>query len=164
MKKTLTTIILFAVFISFSNTSQAQLKYGGGINFSTWLNTPGLNLRAEFGIADLLVAVPMIDIGMPRFSTATFMNAASLHLHYNFPITEELQVYPLAGLALKSYLDFDRYGTTNIYHRFGINPVGGAGGKIKLTDSFEVFAEGRLEVGRYSQFVTTLGVLMSAGK
>ncbi len=164
LKKTIILLVIFiALSFSVKQSANAQLKYGAGIFYGTWLNNPGLNLRAEFDIADALVAVPKIDISIPRISTGTFLNSVSLHLHYNFDITEEISIYPLAGVALKSYLDFDSYGNNRLDHRFGVNGVGGAGGQYRLTDTFVVFAEGRLEIGRYSQFVSTVGVLMTPG-
>jgi len=151
-------ILLIISFIFCQQALNAQVRYGTGINYSTWLNTPGVNLRVELGITDALAAVPMLDINLPRFSTWTLINGASLHLHYNVGIVEELDLYPLAGLTIKSYLDFDRYSST--FHKFSFNPTGGAGGKLKLSETFEVFAEGRLEIGRYSQFVGTIGILL----
>lgn len=159
MKRYLVLALIFT-FLSINQESNAQLKYGAGANYSTWLNTPGINLRLEFPVFDELVAVPMVDINIPRFSTGTLLNGLSFHFHYNFEIVEELDLYPLAGATIKSYLDFDRGGSTPVYHRFSFNPTGGAGAKLKLSETFEVFAEGRLEIGRYSQFVSTFGVLL----
>lgn len=159
----LISIFCVAALIMFNQSSKAQLRYGAGLFYGTWLNNPGLNLRAELGVGDTFVIVPMIDLSVPRFSTATFLNSASLHLHYNFEITEELLLYPLAGATMKSYLDFDNYGGTTVHHRLRLNPVGGAGGQLKMTEFFIVFAEGRLELGlpgNYGQFVSTIGVLI----
>ena len=163
MTKKFLVVILICLSVSFfvKPEAKAQLKYGAGIFYGTWMNNPGLNVRAEFSIGESLAAVPKINISIPRLSSGTFLNSVSLHMHYNVEISEELDVYPLAGITLKSYLDIDKYGNDRIFHQFGVNPALGAGGKIKLTDAFEVFAEGRFELGRYHQFVSTIGVLMT---
>jgi len=164
MKKTVCLLLICASFsFSFNQKANAQLKYGGGIFFGTWLNNPGLSVRAEFDVFEGLTAVPKIEISFPRFNTGTFLNAVALHLHYYVEVTEGIAVYPLAGITVKSYLDIDKYGNNRLSHNFGLNPTFGAGGKLKITDSFAVFAEGRYDFGRYHQFVTTLGVLMTPG-
>lgn len=163
-KSLLFLFVCISIIFSVNQSANAQLKYGAGIFYGTWLNNPGLSARAEFGLTDELVMVPNIDLSVPRFHTGTLLNSAGLHLHYKLEVTDEIVVYPLAGATLKSYLDFDRYGNDRVYHNFAINPSAGCGGLLKLSDSFLIFAELRYELGTYLQMVSTVGFLMRPGK
>ena len=82
-----------------------------------------------------------------------------------FAIIDELDIYPLGGVTFKSYLDFDRTGYDRVFHRINVSPTAGAGAKINLTEFFSIFGEGRAEIfGPYKQFVSTIGVIMWAGR
>lgn len=164
MKKISAILVIVVCLMSFNQSADAQVKYGGGIIYSTWLNTPGINARLELPLFEEISLVPMVDISIPRFSTATFINSVSLHLHYNFPVIDELDIYPLAGATFKSYLDFDKTGYDRVYHKFTLNPSIGAGARVNLTEFFSVFGEVRREMFTYHQFVTTVGVLMRPGR
>ena len=160
-KSFLLLIVCVGVLGTCKQPANAQLRYGAGIFYGTWLNNPGLTARAELAITEGLAVVPKIEISIPRMNTGTFLNALAVHLHYSIDVTEGIAVYPLAGVTLKSYLDIDRSGSSRVNHRFGLNPALGAGGKLKITDSFAVFADGRYDIGRYHQFVSTIGILMT---
>ncbi len=149
------------MLFSVNQTSIAQFRYGGGLFYGSYLNNPGLDVRAELPLFEGLSIVPLIDISAPRTSSWTFLNSVSVHAHYNFQVADNVIAYPLAGMALKSYLDFDRTGSDRIDHRFNVNAVGGAGAILELGKRFSVFAEGRLEIGSYSQLVATFGALIT---
>jgi len=139
------------------------MKVGVGLSYGTSLNNPGLNLRAEAEIFENLLIVPKLDIYLPRTSTRTFINTISIHAHYKIELMEQISVYPLAGATLKSYLDFDKYGHDRVDHRLLLNPSGGAGVLFDLSENFSLFGESRVEIGNYSQFVLTAGVLFTPG-
>jgi len=155
--------LLLAVSLTLPREASSQIKYGGGVFYGTYLGNLGLNLRAEMNITEDLALVPKIDVSLPNFHSGTFLNGVTVHGHYYIEAVEGLKVYPIAGLTLKSYLDFDRYGINRVYHGFAINPSGGAGGIFQLDEGFSVFAELRYEIGRYHQFMSTAGVLFTPG-
>ncbi len=163
MKKIFTFIIIIVALSAINQKAEAQIKIGAGLSYATWLNTPGVNLRAEAEVFENLSIVPMLDIYLPRISTWTLINTFSLHVHYNIEVLDQISVYPLLGATMKSYLDFDRSGYDRVYHRFALNPSGGAGALYELSKDFSVFTESRLELGYYSQFVLTAGVRFIPG-
>jgi len=166
MRKIVVVIVLLTAFLSVNQTTKAQVKveFGGGLFYGSWLHMPGINGRIEFDIIENLSMVPMLELSFPKFSTGTFLNSFCVMFHYDFEVTEELEIYPIAGTSLKSYLDFDKHGYDSVFHRFAFNPAFGAGGKVKLTEFFSVFIEGRIEIGSYNQFVSSIGVMVWPGQ
>ena len=164
MKKVFAILVLAVSLVFINSSANSPIRYGGCIFYGTWLNTPGLNARLQLPLFEGLSLVPMIDISVPKFSSGTFINSVSLHFHYDIEIIEELDIYPLGGAAFKSYLDIDRTGYDRVFHRIVFSPTVGAGAKLHMTEYFTIFGELRREMFNYRRFVSTIGVLMWAGR
>ena len=82
LKKSLMLLVIcIALSFSAKQSVNAQLKYGAGIFHGTWLNNPGLNFRAEFDIAEGLVAVPKIDLSIWKVKGIGFLENLILTIH-----------------------------------------------------------------------------------
>lgn len=165
MRNRLVVLILGLLLSGLSAQTVAQLSYGGGIFYGSWLRNAGLDLRAEYALTDDLIIAPKLDISFPDLQfSAKFLTELGAHVHYHLIKQDILVLYPLAGLNIQSYLNADIDPSAYVNMNFGVGLCAGAGGQLILTDNFSFFGEARYALGRYHQFMATAGVLFTPGQ
>ena len=155
-------IILITFFAGmFSVQSMAQLSYGGGVFYGTYLRNLGVELRAEYPLTESLIVAPKLALSLPDFYYGvTFLNELCGHVHYKVFQEDPITLYPLAGICISNYTDIDTSpADLDIHFKFGVNL--GAGGQFRLGENMDIFAEARYTIGYYHQFVATAGLLIT---
>jgi hypothetical protein len=163
MKKHLIIMILLILPITISK-SYGQIDYGGGLFFATQLNNPGIDLRTEFYLMEDLVISPKLDLTWPDIKWGpTFVNEFCLHAHYLFYQEDLITAYPLAGINIQNYIDFDK-NPFDIDFSFGMGFCAGVGAQLHVSESMSFFAEARYATGRYHQLMLTGGIVIHGDK
>jgi opacity protein-like surface antigen len=164
-------------------------KIGGGITGSTGIawnnetdtkshrtNNPAITLKGIYEISVPLHIEPSFTYLMPRVTKTTFGAQTTKQIvsammvdvngHYVFNSLDRFEFYGLAGLNVTligmkwvSEIDGNESKSKESDNAFGLNL--GAGAYMKLTEQFDLFGEAKYILGKYDQFVFTVGVLIN---
>ncbi len=145
-------IITLLLFCTLGVNGQASL--GGGLTFGTDLEEPGIQINADFEVADRWSVSPNLTYwfeGIEDFSLLTLNG----DVHYVVNPNASFKVSPFTGLNLQIANDSrgDRYDDTDA----GLNL--GVGGKTKIGGNAKLYAETKYVISGIDELVLTLGVL-----
>jgi opacity protein-like surface antigen len=179
-------IILGMLLISLSMTAvNAQFtKIGGGLAYGTgyWFNDEQFddNRSGHFagfleGIYEITVPIHIAasitgfypNVTKEELSKTTVSSVmVDINGHYVFNSLDRIEVYGLTGFDLLltwrkiKYLEPEPMEpVTGTDNSFGLNI--GAGTYIKVSDQFDVFAEAKYILSKYSQFMINAGVFIN---
>jgi len=162
---TIKKIALVLALIGSISIMNAQFSVGVGVGFNEGIDAPGLIVKGEFEIMENIVISPSTSYfnGSTISGYKNNLLAVDVNGQYIIEImTDELKVYPLAGLNYSSYKHGFRQSndlrlTGNTGNALGLN-VGG-GGRWYFSDQMSVFAELKYTVSDLSQVVVGAGIL-----
>ncbi len=162
---TIKKIALIVTLIASISTINAQLSVGVGAAYNEGIDAPGLLVKGEFEIMEGIVISPSVSFFSGSTISGYKNNLFALDVNGQYIIeimTDELKVYPLAGLNYSSYKHGFRQSndfvlTGNTGNALGLN-VGG-GGRWYFSDQMSVFAELKYTVSNLSQVVLGAGIL-----
>jgi len=150
--------LLFTTFFSvFAQKDEKSI--GLNLGYGTEIKSLGIGAKFNYNITDPIQLSPSFNYFLKKDGLSMWeLNA---DVHYLFPITEKLKVYPLAGLTLtgwkmsgdgfddsdipdwmKEYMDDDDYdmdGGSSSTTKFGINLGGGV--SYDITNTISIGAE-----------------------
>ncbi len=165
---TLKRITLLLALVGCVFMMNAQLLIGGGLGYNDYVAGPGVIIKGEFEIMEDIVISPNASyfIGSKIYNQKRNLLAFDVNGQYIIEImTDELKIYPLAGLNFSNYktggyyLEDGRVKERPIKgNALGLN-VGG-GGRWYLSDQMSVFAELKYTVSDISHAVLGAGILL----
>ena len=161
MKKTIVATLFFIGFLSYSQSSMAQVQLGGGLVFGFDIGTVGVNLRGDIPVTEEIDVVPGFIYYFESDINIFEFNANG---HYNFEASDVVQPYALAGLNVSHFeYDDEIFGTLIDLDGTDIGLNLGGGVNFELS-SLSAFAEGRFLLGGFEDFSITAGLLFPIGR
>lgn len=172
MKKTFILLsFLFCLLSALPLQAQLQsIKLGAGVSYGTEIETLGINARGILGITEEIDVVPNVIFFFPNkedfgFASNNFrftwfeLNADG---HYNFELSGDASVYPLAGLnlAIVGYnydgVNIPGYDESDV--EIGLNFGGGI--LFNFTDAIRGFGELKYTTSWTGQIAISAGVII----
>ncbi len=162
---TIKKIALAITLIASISTINAQLSVGVGAGFNEGIDAPGLIVKGEFEIMEDIVISPSVSYFNGSTISGYKNNLLAFDVNGQYIIeimTDELKVYPLAGLNYSSYKNGFKQNNLlelsgNTGNALGLN-VGG-GGRWYFSDQLSAFVELKYTVSNLSQVVLGGGIL-----
>ena len=162
---TLTSICAFA--------QQGEKAIGLNLSYGTEIKNLGIGVKGQYSITDAIRTEASFDYFLKKDGLS--MWDVNLNVHYLFPLTEKLKVYPLVGLSYTNwkfdysdseddygiYLDddddWDGGDSSSSTGKFGLNLGGGI--QYSITDVFTVSFEARYQlINDFDQMIFGVGV------
>ncbi|MBR1620828.1 MAG: porin family protein [Prevotella sp.] len=175
MKKLLFTLAITLATIS-ASAQKGVKTVGANVSYGTEIKNIGIGVKGQYGITDAIRGEASLDYFFKNDGMS--MWDVNLNVHYLFPITEKIKVYPLAGLTFTNwryeiawdfedafegwYLDEEDYEDIKgkesyTESEFGINLGGGI--QYDITDKLTINAEAKYQIiSNYNQLVLGIGV------
>ena len=135
-------------------TSNAQLRLGAGLAYGTDVEKLGLQFRGVYTLTDPWRAAADFITYFDGVSDLSVWEL-NLNAHYAFIYDEKKTVYALGGL---NYLKYNYAANSGFGDNSDAGLNLGAGLEIPITPTLEFYAEGRLVLGGFSQFLFSGGV------
>jgi hypothetical protein len=172
--------ILLILLFSITAAKAQFTKLGGGPGFTSGYlfhkmdydyNKSGHLFVSAKGIYELSLPVhisPSITFFMPHvykeFDQKTTVNTMMVDIngHYVFNSLDQFEFYGLAGIDIILAWKRDKY--PNITYKESDNTLGlnlGLGTYMKLTEQFDLYAEAKYLLSKYSQFMLNAGILIN---
>ena len=174
MKKIFLVMALVLMGIS-ASAQQGEKAAGINLSYGTEHKALGIGVKGQYGITDAIRAEASFDYFLKKDGLS--MWDINLNVHYLFPLTDKLKVYPLAGLTFTNWkyeetieieVDpmFAQYLTeddltigsvSGSESKFGVNL--GAGLQYDLTEKLALNVEAKYQfVSDFDQIIFSLGV------
>ncbi len=169
MKANLLKLICVAFFTITATTVMAQQKgemaaginlaYGTGDSYSNF----GIGAKFQWNVIDKLRLEPSFTYFLKKDYVS--MWDLGVNVHYLFPISDKLVLYPLAGVgvlgskysATADLGEWGTYGGSSSDSEFGFNL--GAGADLKLTDKLFLNVELKYKIGDvWNRFIASAGI------
>lgn len=162
MKKLL---LIVAATVCLAATASAQEKgdmaagvhfaYGTGDGFSNM----GIGAKFQWNVIDKLRLEPSFTYFLKKDYLS--MWDISANVHYQFVLSDVVNLYPLAGLSVmgvKASVDTGGYGTVSASDtEFGFNL--GAGADFNLSERLALNVEAKYKIGgNWSRFIASVGI------
>jgi len=160
MRKVFLLTVLACVIVLTSYGQKGDKSIGISLGYGTEIKSIGVGAKFNYNITDPIQLSPSFNYFLKKDGVSMWeLNA---DVHYLFPVADNLNVYPLAGLALLGtktdagdlYDEFEELGyevesdsssSTNI----GLNLGGGV--SYKLTDNISIGAELKYTLSDFNQ-------------
>ena len=163
---TLTSICAFA--------QQGEKAVGVNLSYGTEIKNLGIGIKGQYGITDAIRAEASFDYFLKKDGLS--MWDVNLNVHYLFPITDKLKVYPLVGLSYANWKfddfiewddsddyfsdyddDWDSDSSSSTTGKFGLNLGGGI--QYDVTDVFSVGFEAKYQlINDFDQMIFGVGI------
>jgi opacity protein-like surface antigen len=180
MKKLIISVVLTTISLSALNAQFT--KIGGGVAYGSgfWFQKTEVDEYRSGHFAGFLegiyeITVPIHVAGsftyfyphkekytLSKTSVSSMM--FDINGHYVFNALDRIEIYPLAGLNILLTGKKDKMLSANETFKENDNAFGlnlGAGTYFKISDKFDIFAEAKYIVSKYSQFMINAGVFIN---
>lgn len=131
---------------------------GGGLSYgihSDYKNF-GIGVKGQYEILDNFRADAQVDHFF--LHEGVQISDANVNLEYAFPVSDAINVYPLAGLALVGHSG-NSFGFLNSL-KVGFNV--GAGAELPVNDKWKIFLDAKYQIVEdWGRFIPTIGVLVA---
>lgn len=158
MKKIIFAIVFALMGIS-ASAQKGDIAAGLNLSYGTEINFMGIGAKGQYGITDAIRTEASFDYFLKKDGLS--MWDVNLNVHYLFPLTEKLKVYPLAGFTFTNWTmtwgEEEYYWDDFSESYFGLNL--GAGLQYDLTDKLALNVEAKYQlVNLFDQLVLGVGV------
>lgn len=153
-------LMMIACMMLFSTAMFAEkgdMFIGGGFSYglSSDYKNFGIGVKGQYEILTNFRADAQVD----HFFKDNFQfSDININLEYAFPVSDAINVYPLAGLALigRSTNSFGFLQSA----KFGFNI--GAGAELPVNDNWKIFLDAKYQIVKdWSRFIPTIGILVA---
>lgn len=166
-------VVVVLFFTCFSQITFAQsFSVGGGVPYNLSIESPGINLRGYYNVAETFCFGPEFIFFFPKKEihdnkeTEISIQEFNVNAHYIFELKKHIGIYPLVGLNYTlerekiTYLD--KAETANdLIKSFGVNLGGGIHFPIS---NFVPFLEYEYVLGDLKEHIVTFGAFITLGK
>jgi outer membrane protein X len=154
-------LMMIACMMLFSTAMFAEkgdMFVGGGFSYgigSDYKNF-GIGVKGQYEILTNFRADAQVDHFFKHDGWS--LSDININLEYAFPVSDAINVYPLAGLAFVGFSE-NNFGFMS-HAKVGFNI--GAGAELPVNDKWKVFFDAKYQViSDAGRFIPTLGILIA---
>ena len=154
-------LMMIACMMLFSTAmfaDKGDIMIGGGISYgihSDYKNF-GIGVKGSYELMENLRAAALVDHFFLHDDVQ--ISDINVNLEYAIPVSDAINVYPLAGLAFVGHSS-NSFGFLNSA-KIGFNI--GAGAELPINDKWKIFLDAKYQIVKdWGRFVPTLGVMFA---
>lgn len=154
MKRILFLLVMMTMALGVS-AQEGRTEIGGNLSFGTKAHGPALGVKLRYNFDHKWRG----EINMNNFMESDYLDMwdMNFNMHYLFPMSSDVNIYPIGGLTITNWGNSSDKNHSTRYTRMGINL--GVGGEYRLAPKWTLTLEmkGQL-VGDGAQSVIAFGV------